>query len=190
LFNQPSDARRRSRPSISRWSELGATAAGLEPALDAVFFEASSTKAFASSAERDAFRERWLGRYLRHDPQWFYVARDDGGALAGYLAGCLDDPAQSARFADIGYFADLAALTARYPAHLHINLGPAHRSRGWGACLIERFAADARAAGAPGVHVVTGRGLRNVRFYTANGFYEAGAISWKGRDLVLLGREL
>lgn len=183
-----------STPAIRRWSEIGHQDECLME-LEAIFYEASATKSFVSDTERAAFQERWLGRYLTHDPRWFYVALAPGaignsGVVAGYLAGALDDPARTSRFADIGYLPELAALTARYPAHLHINLAPQFRSRGWGERLIAAFFEDARAAGAPGVHVVTGRGVRNVRFYTGCGFVEVGSVIWRDRELVMLGRTL
>lgn len=164
--------------------------AGLVTGIDRIFFEASGTKAFADDATRAAFRERWLGRYLTHDPQWFYVALAHTGEPLGYLAGCLDNPAVASRFADIGYFAILAPLTAQYPAHLHINLAPVARSLGIGSRLVERFAADAARTGVPGVHVVTGQGLRNVGFYRRNGFDREVPFAWQGRTLVFLGRTL
>lgn len=184
-------------PAIRRWSELGDRERDLG-AVEEIFFEASGTKSFASDDERRTFCERWLGRYLAHDAGWFYVAMtaplaDESsgrGTVAGYLAGSLDDPATTPRFADIDYFRDLTPLTARYPAHLHINLAPQFRSRGWGEALIAAFAADAKKAGAPGMHVITGRGLRNVRFYAACGFTEVGSVVWRDRELVMLGRTL
>src|SRR5687767_7832857 len=46
----------------------GATmAAEVAAQIDAIFFEASGRTTFASPEERTAFRERWLGRYLRGD---------------------------------------------------------------------------------------------------------------------------
>ena len=60
----------------------------------------------------------------------------------------------------------------RFPAHLHINLAAAFRSQGIGAQLIEAFAGHAKRAGAPGMHAVTGKGMRNVRFYIRCGFTE------------------
>lgn len=183
---------------IVRWSALTEAERGLiEPGLDAIFFEASGTKTFADAAVRSAFRERWLGRYLSNDPDWAYVvlAADGPGqrhstAPVGYLTGCLEDPATTPRFADIAYFRQIGHLTARYPAHLHINFAPEARSMGLGSRLIARFAEDTTAAGAIGMHVVTGRGMRNVDFYLSNGFREAGAISWNDRDLVFLARSL
>jgi GNAT superfamily N-acetyltransferase len=159
--------------------------------IDGIFFEASSRSSFVSAEERAAFRERWLGRYLKGGTDVVLVAQDRDGSVAGYLVGALDDPAGQDRFADIGYFrAAFGDLCRRYPAHLHINLAPAFRSRGIGARLIDAFAARAAAAGAPGLHVVTARGMRNVRFYTRCGFSELGAAAWNGREVVFLGKPL
>lgn len=159
-------------------------------ALDDIFFASSNTQSFASPQARAGFRERWLGRYLTYDPQWAYVALTPEGAVAGYLAGCVEDPARTPRFADIGYFGTFATLTARYPAHLHINLGDRYRSGGIGSALVARFCADAADAGALGVHVVTSRGARNVRFYERNGFREAGAMGEGPKEVVFLAKAL
>lgn len=166
--------RHETRPiRLCRYLDLPADDDGrLQAGLDAIFFEASNTKTFASQEARRAFRERWLGRYLSHDPQWAYVALD-GDEVAGYLVGCIDDPARAQRFCDLDDFARFAPLTAIYPAHLHINIAHNHRGRGIGAALIARFAAEAAQAGAPGMHVVTSRGARNVSFYERCGFREA-----------------
>ncbi len=174
--------------AIRRWSEI-ADKDSLMPALDAIFFEASATKSFASAAERSAFHERWLGRYLAHEPQWAYVARAADGSVAGYLVGSIDDPRHS-RHADVGYFLDFADLTESYPAHLHVNLAPRYRNRGIGADLIAAFAADAAQAGAAGLHVVTGASSRNVRFYERNGFRELARATFNAHNIVFLGRRL
>lgn len=162
--------------------------------IDAIFFEASGTKSFPSAAARDAFRERWLGRYLKHDPQHALLALQSPGTasevVAGYLVGAIDDPARAPRFQDLGYFQNLHHLTARYPAQLHVNLAPGWRSVGIGRKLLEEFCANASALGAPGVHVFTGRGLRNVHFYARAGFEEVGSVTWNARELVMLGRRL
>lgn len=158
--------------------------------LDSIFFASSNTKAFASDEVRAQFRERWLGRYLTHDPQWAYIAFMEEGDVAGYLVGALDDPALAPRFSDIGYFGRFAELTKRYPAHLHVNLAERFRSGGIGSQLVQRFCADAATSGAPGVHVVTSRGARNVRFYERNGFLEAGSDGEGGKEVVFLAREL
>jgi GNAT superfamily N-acetyltransferase len=175
--------------SIRRLTEI-ADKDSLMTALDAIFFEASATKSFASEAERAAFRERWLGRYLAHEPQWTYVARDADGLVAGYLVGSIDDPRRSERYGDVGYFLDFADLTVSYPAHLHVNLASGHRNRGIGGDLIEAFAADAARAGAAGMHVVTGSASRNVRFYERNGFRELARATFNAHEVVFLARRL
>ncbi len=89
--------------------------AGLLAGIDRVFFESSNTQSFASEDARQAFRERWLGRYLVHDPEFAYVALARDQTVAGYLVASLDDPARTARFSDVPYFPHFANLTASLP---------------------------------------------------------------------------
>lgn len=177
------------RVAIHRWHDLP-DRSRLMPEIDAVFFESSAMKSFGSEAERTAFRERWLGRYLTHYPAQAYAALCEDGTIAGYLVGSLDDPARTPLFSDIAYFQGFAALTARFPAQLHVNLAPEWRGQGIGARLVAAFVEDAGRLGATGVHVVTSRGMRNVGFYLANGFHEAGSLAVNGRDLLFLARSL
>lgn len=159
--------------------------------VDAIFFEASGRRSFATPGERAAFRERWLGRYLRGGSDVVLVAEDRRGTVAGYLVGALEHPAGQERFTDIGYFrGEFRALCQAYPAHLHINLKPVFRNRGIGARLVAAFAAQAVEAGAPGIHVVTAADARNVRFYARCGLAELGSVSWNGRQLVFLAKPL
>ncbi|KAB2918380.1 MAG: GNAT family N-acetyltransferase [Hyphomicrobiaceae bacterium] len=158
--------------------------------IDSIFFEASG-RTFEPGAEREAFRERWLGRYLQGGTDEAIVALAQDGRVAGYLVGAMENPALQDRFADISYFrAEFAGLCRTFPAHLHINLDPAFRGRGIGGRLIEAFAARAGAGAAAGMHVVTGKGMRNVRFYERCGFAERGSTTWNGREIVFLGRDL
>jgi GNAT superfamily N-acetyltransferase len=163
---------------------------GLGRQLDAIFFGASETRSFASDEVRLAFRERWLGRYLEHYPADALLAVERYGRVAGYLVGSLEDPAATCLFDDIAYFKVFSHLTIRFPAHLHVNLAPEFRGQGIGSRLMEAFVSHARGAGSPGVHVVTGKGMRNVGFYERNGFAPAGEAAVDGRMLVLLGRHL
>ena len=162
----------------------------IESALDAVFFEASATASFASDAARAAFRWRWLGRYLEQTPGSAFVALGADAQVAGYLVGSMLDPAHDPAQSDLGYVQDFAPLSARFPAHLHINLAPPYRSGGIGARLIEAFAAHAALQGAPGVHVITAKGMRNVGFYERNGFAALGEAECDGRSLLFLARKL
>ncbi len=159
-------------------------------AIERIFFASAARSTFADEAERAAFLDRWLGRYLEHDREHAFVARDGNGAVVGYLVGCLVDPAGTARFSDISYVRDIADLTALYPAHLHINLDPAWRSQGIGGQLIAAFAEHASARGVSGVHVVTGAAGRNVSFYRRCGFAPLRELVWNGARIALLGRRL
>jgi GNAT superfamily N-acetyltransferase len=164
--------------------------AGLIDQVDAIFY-ATSPRPLPPGPEREAFRERWLGRYLHGGTDVLLLALADGDTAAGYLVGALEDPAVQERFADIGYFrTDFADLTRRFPAHLHINLARPFRNQGIGARLIQAFADAARQGGATGMHVVTGRGMRNVRFYERCGFAEHGSAPRNGGEVVFLGRPL
>jgi GNAT superfamily N-acetyltransferase len=174
---------------IVKWIEQPGSDAA-RAAVERIFFAASGTQAFSDAAARLVFRDRWLDRYFDHDPGLVFLALDDATTVVGYLVGSLDDPALAPRFADIGYFAAFAPLTARYPAQLHVNLDASSRGGGIGAALVEAFVAEVVRARLPGVHVVTGRGVRNVRFYERSGFLERGSLESNGRAIVFLGRDV
>ena len=171
---------------IVRWIDQ-ADRAALIPAIDAIFFEASGRTSFADDATRAAFRHRWLGLYLEIWPEHVHLARAADGALVGYLIGSLVDPARDARFADIAYFMSFADACAAYPAHLHINLAPPFRGRGIGQRLIAAFATTARAAGAPGLHIVTSKDARNAGFYRQCGFAVVAETETAGGTVVFMG---
>ena len=173
---------------IRRYLEVEATPQRAAE-IDRIFYESSNTKSFESEDVKAAFRERWLGRYLRHDARFTYVAQIEGGTIVGYLVGATDDPAKTARFADIAYFAELENYTRRFPAHLHVNVRADFRNHGIGAQLIGRFVDDAQRMGVPGVHVVTSADAANVSFYNRNGFAEV-ARAGRLNCLVFLGRPL
>ena len=173
---------------------IACDAAGCRPhvlaQVDAIFWE-TTLHPPEQPSEREAFRERWLGRYLCGGSDILLLAVAGHDTVAGYLVGTVESPAGQPRFDDIGYFRGaFAHLLPRFPAHLHVNLAAEFRNRGLGSRLIESFAERARNAGAPGMHVVTGQGMRNVRFYRRSGFVECALAPWKGGTLVFLGREL
>lgn len=172
--------------SICRYLDVERTPR-LDEEIDAIFFEASNTKSFESDAARSAFRERWLGRYLRDDPQFAYLAMSIAGDVVGYLVGTIEDPAS--RPSTENTIAAFREVTKRYPAHLHVNVARAYRSSGVGGRLIDTFVADARRAGAAGVHVITSAASANVRFYNRNDFQEI-ARGGPADVLVFLARAL
>ena len=176
---------------ICRWITLpDSERERLHADIDHVFFSSSTTQHFESDAERDAFRERWLGRYFRHFPDRIWIARTGDGRAIGYVAGSIADPARDPVFSDLPFLQQFAEASARFPSHLHVNLAQGWRGQGIGALLVTAFCDHARDAGAPGVHVVTQKGMRNVGFYAANGFSERADVTLGGSQLVFLGRDL
>ena len=114
--------------SVVDWSTTPPTP-DLLAQVDAIFWQ-TSVREPEPGPERDAFRERWLGRFLQGGGDVVLLAMIGTDTVAGYLVGALDNPTEQARFADIGYFREeFAHLTPLFPAHLHINLAPAFRSQ-------------------------------------------------------------
>ena len=141
--------------------------------IEAIFFEAARRQDFASTAERDAFCDRWLGYYRAESADHIYLALDGDGAVAGYLTGCLDSTAATRLFEDLPHYHLFADRFAGFPAHLHVNC---------------RF--DHRGQGIAGVHVVTAAEARNAAFYRRLAFSAELIRPWRDRDLLFLGREL
>ena len=176
--------------TIERLNPKGATTAPLLAQAEEIFF-ATAARPYPDPHERAAFRERWFGRYLDHPSDVLLLALDGPSKVAGYLVGTLEDASTSARFADTAYFREAFAEACRaFPAHLHINMDERYRNQGIGERLIEGFARVCRSSGVRGMHVVTGRGMRNVRFYQRCGFIERASSPRNGGDMVFLGRAL
>jgi GNAT superfamily N-acetyltransferase len=162
----------------------------LLPRVEEIFFTASAVQQFTDDAHRTRFKVRWLGRYLDHCLENFFVALPENGAVLGYLAGCLEDPRKNPLFSDLGYYQAFGPLCDTYPAHLHINVAAEARSMGIGAALIEAFAAQVSQRRLPGLHLVTNEGARNIRFYEQNGFKLLATTSWNDAPVVFMGRQL
>jgi GNAT superfamily N-acetyltransferase len=80
-----------------------------------------------------------------------------------------------------------AALLARYPAHLHIDLLPVAQRRGLGRRLLGRLLAALAAAGAAGVHLGVAAGNEPaIAFYRRLGFTELSPLTFI-RDLPAAG---
>jgi hypothetical protein len=58
--------------------------------IEAIFFANAATKSFASDEARDAYRDLWLGRYLRCAPEGCFVALEapDSRQPASRASGC------------------------------------------------------------------------------------------------------
>ena len=138
-----------------------------------IFFETAHIKVFDSALAKGAFCERWFGRYLDTQPEFFFLALDGGGAAIGYLAGCLDSFSRSARaiIRDIPYYTPaFQKAVATCPSHFHINVKPGYQGHGVGRLLVVRFLEACAASGSTGAHVATGAQSRAVHFYRACGF--------------------
>jgi hypothetical protein len=90
---------------LVRWAEQRNSAA-LVAGIETISFAAAGWT-FASEREREAFRERWLGRYLVHFPEHVILALDRHGDVVGYIVGAHTDPAQDRLFSDVRFFSGL-----------------------------------------------------------------------------------
>jgi ribosomal protein S18 acetylase RimI-like enzyme len=177
---------------IVRLLDIGVNPSNIEH-INSIFFQ-STARVFSSDTERTAFRQLWLGQYLDQDPDKVHLAVEQAetGAprVLGYLVGCWINPVTSPRFASLPFFSDFKPQCHAFPGQLHINLDVRARSRGIGRLLVEAFAAQSRAAGVRGIHVVTGKSARNVEFYRRVGFTAQGDTLWGSNAVVFLGRAL
>jgi GNAT superfamily N-acetyltransferase len=155
---------------------------------EAIFWDSAGTRQFAGEVERAAYRDLWFGRYLSHAGGEFFIALDEAGDAAGYLAGALTSNAPPLPGPDY-YTLFPAELIARHPAHLHVNVRAGLRGAGVGAALVRAFAEHCRAQGAAGVHAVTAQGSRPAAFFIKCGLAPCAAADWRGRALVFLGRQ-
>lgn len=161
----------------------------LLPQLDAIFFEAAARKEFSTPEARTAFRELWLGRYLRHCPGECFIALDDDSKVAGYLAGSLYSNEYPLPGPDIYAFFS-QGLVAAYPAHIHVNVRKDMRGQGVGALLIVAFVHHCRMAQVGGFHAVTSAGTRSAEFFRRCGLLDVSDAVWNNRHIVMLGRRL
>lgn len=161
----------------------------------------------------DLMPDLFAGPYLELDPQLVFVL-DDGIRVVGYVLGTADTaafvdayrqqwlPALAGRYptppvppvtdeqrllaTGLHPEARLLPELTSYPAHLHIDLLPAHQGQGHGRDLISTFLAAVAAAGADAVHL--GMNPANVGariFYERLGFQQ---IPVNRPDTLYLGR--
>jgi GNAT superfamily N-acetyltransferase len=157
--------------------------------IEAIFFANAGTKDFASEGERDAYRELWLGRYLRHCSAGCFIALTDDAIVAGYLAGALvsnRDPLPGPDY----YALFSPALVAAHPAHVHVNIREDVRGQRIGSKLIAAFRALCVEKQIVGLHAVTTADSRAARFFIGCGLAERAQAHWRGRPIVFLGESL
>jgi ribosomal protein S18 acetylase RimI-like enzyme len=82
-------------------------------------------------------------------------------------------------------------IVEAYPSHLHINLLPRLRGRGFGRRLMDQWLRTIREMGSRGAHLAVGAAnLRAVRFYRACGFRELNPRSPVSSNLIWFGINL
>ena len=140
--------------------------------VEAIFWE-TSARTFAPGPERDAFRERWLGRYMQGGSDVVLLALAGDGHGGRLCRRCAGEPGRAGALRRHRLFPHRLRRS-----HEALPRAPAHQPRRRFPQPRHRRAADrglrrrARHAGAPGMHAVTGKGMRNVGFYTRCGFVE------------------
>ena len=147
-------------------------------------------------------------------PEWAMVAEDELG-VAGYIVGTPDSngfaaleerdwwpalrqryvsPPTSITASDRQRLAAInnpeinpAHIVAAYPAHIHMNLRSRLRGQGVGSALLQRWIAQARAAGVPGIHLgANASNAGGVAFWQRSGFEPIETIwrtVWMGMTL-------
>ncbi|WP_332702605.1 GNAT family N-acetyltransferase [Devosia sp.] len=149
------------------------------------------------------------------EPEQVILAEDEQG-VAGYIVGTFDSDGFAARLerewwpALRQHYAGVPAseltetdrqrigaivepsfnppgIVARYPAHIHMNLLPRLRGQRVGSALLERWIAQARAAGVRGIHLgANAKNTGGIAFWTRSGFEPLQSNDrtvWFGMDL-------
>ena len=183
--------------TICRLVDLEAGGASTATMLNAVaaIFRATAARWPQDEAAARNFQHLWLDQFLALDRDLVFLAcRDRPDEMTpdvvGYLVACRENPAQSARFATLDYFANFADACAGYPAHLHINLDESVRNRGIGRRLVDALCNQLCREAIPGVHIVTSTGARNERFYASAGFKPIATSPWRSGEVVFMARRL
>jgi GNAT superfamily N-acetyltransferase len=173
---------------IVRFSELPPASTTLAE-IDAIFFDTAATQDFVSPELRAAFHDLWLGRYLRHFPDWCLTAMDDDGAVIGYLAG--SPVSNRPPLPGPDYFAAFPPeLITAFPAHIHVNVRADCRRQRIGEALIATFRQQCRDRNLPGFHAVTAADGSSARFFARCGLPPRAMATWRDRHLAFLADDL
>jgi GNAT superfamily N-acetyltransferase len=173
---------------IARFAEVGDNEA-VRADLDRIFFENAATPEFFDEESRRAYHDFWLERYLRHAPESCFIAFDDGGEIAGYLAGSLvsdREPLPGPEY----YRLFPRNFLEKFPAHVHVNVREGKRGQGMGRRLIEAFRAHCRENRMAGFHAVTRANRRPAHFFVRCGMAVQARVLWHNRQVVFVGEQL
>ncbi len=174
---------------VSSLLEAGVRELDLYAGAEAVFWETASRTAFASASALCAYRRMYFDYYWHAAPELFLLATRAGDAtgrsemsetepaaesqvVMGYVCSLADTRAHPELYRLAPHLSLFDDLYDEFPAHLHINVTAAGRGLGLGARLIEVLENRLQQGElqAPGLHLITGEGARNVTFYRRTGF--------------------
>ncbi len=152
-----------------------------------IFFESSTRKDFADEADKDHFFFKYVGVYLKHFPEYLWVARE--GRILGYMIGApVTDETELHRVQP--HLQIFQKHFTDYPAHLHVNFHPDARGMGLGSKLFSQLEKQFQEAGIRGVHIMTGPDSRNKIFYQRLGFDFEVVLDFRGSPILLMGKRL
>jgi ribosomal protein S18 acetylase RimI-like enzyme len=151
-----------------------------------IFFDSSEIK-FSSENSKKDFQYKYLDFYLQNG--FCFVALKDDNVLA-YICGLYNILDYPEVFNLISYLEKFNNFYNDYPCVLHINASPNCRGLGIGSKLINYLIDDLNKKSIKGVHLITSKDSRNVRFYLKNEFSNVDTIIINGKSLVLLGKIL
>lgn len=157
--------------------------------VDFIFFETSSIKEFESTKIRQQFHQKYLGFYQEYYPEHFICVLENENVL-GYICGAIDSINDIRFFENLTYFHLFADLYKKYPAHLHINMGPSSSGKGLGSKLIRKYEQHLLDHDVNSVHLITSPKARNINFYKKNHYSFTCKRVCKGQTLLFMGKSL
>lgn len=159
-------------------------------AIDKIFFNTSSKKVFKSISEKEKFKYKYMGYYLKNYSEYFYVATLNE-KVVGYLC-CCPNTLQDDYFFNISGYYNIIDKNKiiEYPAHLHINLTQECRGRGIGSIMIKTLCQKLALQSLSGIHVFTTPDSLNVSFYRKNDFRDELTVEYHDSNLLFLGRKI
>ncbi len=152
-----------------------------------IYFETSAKKDFRNEQEREAFFRKYLGHYLEHYAEYFWIAKSD--RILGYMAG--SPVTRNEAFYELQpHLRTFESFYETYPAHLHVNFHSDARGMGLGSKLFLELEKQFQRMNITGVHIMTGPDSRNKSFYQRLGFNFEVTLDFQGTDILLMGKSL
>lgn len=153
-----------------------------------IFFESSSKTHFKNQSAKEEFQYKYLDFYKIFFPQFFFILC--GERPLGYVCGVPDLLKTHRLFELSPHLHAFKNLYKRYPGHLHINMSPESRGKGYGQELINKFVEAIKNAGGSGVHIITDPKAKNVSFYQKCEFNFSEKSIYKKSELLFMGKRL